>query len=254
MPSFLHRATEACGYYRKGGEVPKQVWGQLLIGSPRLMKVTLLWHTPEPEKSIALAARVCYSKNPPSSISQEKARALIRELFARGHESILEHASFSFLIEGMSRVASHQLVRHRLASYAQQSQRYVALREAVFVCPPSIVDHPRAKIVFDEVSRSAREAYRELVGMGIPREDARYVFPQAVATNIVVSLNARELLHIFRLRLCRRAQWEIREAVVGMLEEVRKVAPVVAEIAGPPCKFGPCPEGEKSCGQPWERF
>ncbi|MBC7218255.1 MAG: FAD-dependent thymidylate synthase [Candidatus Caldatribacterium sp.] len=215
------------------------------------MQVTLLSYTPEPEKAIALAARVCYSKTPPRDISLERARALIRGLFARGHESVLEHASFSFLIEGISRVASHQLVRHRLASYAQQSQRYVDVRNAKFVCPPSIVAHPRAKIVFDEVIAQAQRAYEELCGLGIPREDARYVLPQGVETNLVISLNARELLHIFRLRLCRRAQWEIREVVLRMLEEIRKVAPSIAELAGPPCKFGPCPEGEKSCGKPW---
>lgn len=215
------------------------------------MQVTLLAYTPEPEKAIALAARVCYSKTPPRDISLEKARALIRELFARGHESVLEHASFAFLIEGMSRVASHQLVRHRLASYAQQSQRYVDVKHAGFVCPPSIAAHPRAKIVFDEVVDQAQKAYAELCDLGIPKEDARYVLPQSVETNLFVSLNARELLHIFRLRLCRRAQWEIREVVLQMLEAVRKVAPVIAELAGPPCKFGPCPEGEKGCGKPW---
>lgn len=215
------------------------------------MQVTLLSYTPEPEKTIALAARVCYSKIPPRDISLEKARDLIRELFARGHESVLEHASFSFLIEGMSRVASHQLVRHRLASYAQQSQRYVDARHMGFVCPPSIAAHPRAKIVFDEVVARAQEAYKELCGIGIPKEDARYVLPQGVGTNLLISLNARELLHIFRLRLCRRAQWEIREVVLRMLEAVEKVAPVLAELAGPPCKFGPCPEGEKGCGKPW---
>lgn len=215
------------------------------------MRVTLLSYTPEPEKAIALAARVCSSKKPPRDVSPERARSLIRELFARGHESVLEHASFSFLIEGVSRVASHQFVRHRLASYAQQSQRYVDLKEAVFVCPPSITEHPHAKIVFSEVVAKARESYEKLCNLGIPKEDARYVFPQAVETNLLVSLNARELLHIFRLRLCRRAQWEIREVVLRMLGEVTKVAPVLAELAGPPCKFGPCPEGEKGCGKPW---
>ncbi len=215
------------------------------------MRVTLLSYTPEPEKTIALAARVCYSTTPPRDISPERARKLIRELFARGHESILEHASFSFLIEGISRVTSHQLVRHRLASYAQQSQRYVDVGRVGFVCPPSIATHPRAKIVFDEVVAWAQKAYEELCGLGVPREDARYLLPQAVETNLVISLNARELLHIFRLRLCRRAQWEIREVMLRMLEEARKVAPSIAELAGPPCKFGPCPEGEKSCGKPW---
>jgi|UniRef100_A0A7V4DDS5 thymidylate synthase (FAD) len=216
------------------------------------MRVTLLAHTPDPERAIALAARVCYSKEPPQDIAPEKARKLIRELFARGHESVLEHAFFSFLLEGISRVTSHQLVRHRLASYAQQSQRYVDLGEASFVCPPSIAEHPRAKIVFDGVMAHAREAYEELCRLGVAKEDARYVFPQAVATNIVVSLNARELLHIARVRLCRRAQWEVREVVLRMIAEVGKVAPVLTEIAGPPCKFGPCPEGEKGCGRPWE--
>jgi|YNPMSStandDraft_1061717.scaffolds.fasta_scaffold02344_5 thymidylate synthase (FAD) len=215
------------------------------------MDVRLVTCTPEPEITIALAARTCYSKNPPQTITLDKARKLIRELIRRGHESILEHALFTFRIEGISRVASHQLVRHRLASYAQQSQRYVSLQEADFICPPAIGANPQAEIIFRETVQRCREAYEKLLTLGILREDARYIIPQGTTTNLVFTANARELLHIFRLRLCNRAQWEIRELCLKMLKILQEKAPVIFESAGPPCVDGVCPEGEKSCGQPW---
>ncbi|MGC8777614.1 MAG: FAD-dependent thymidylate synthase [Candidatus Caldatribacteriaceae bacterium] len=209
--------------------------------------------TPEPEITIALAARTCYSKNPPREIPLEKAQKLIRELLRRGHESILEHASFTFRIEGISRVASHQLVRHRLASYAQQSQRYVSLEGADFVYPPAVKANHQAEIIYREVVNHCQEVYEKLLALGIPKEDARYIIPQGMTTSLVFTANARELLHVFRLRLCNRAQWEIRELCLKMLKIVQERAPVVFESAGPPCVDGVCPEGEKSCGQPWTR-
>lgn len=217
------------------------------------MDVSLIACTPEPELTVALAARTCYSANPPRKIDRERAQKLIRELIVRGHESILEHVSFTFQIEGISRVASHQLVRHRLASYAQQSQRYVSLKEADFICPPTIAANPPAIALYQEVARACQKAYEKLLTLGIPKEDARYIIPQGMTTNLVFTANARELLHVFRLRLCNRAQWEIRELCLKMLAIVREKAPVIFESAGPPCIEGVCPEGEKSCGQPWTK-
>ncbi|MDK2897543.1 MAG: thymidylate synthase [Candidatus Atribacteria bacterium] len=216
------------------------------------MKVNLLTHTPCPELVVARAARICYSSSFPIDISLEESRKLIKRVLKRGHESVLEHVSFTFLVEGISRAASHQLVRHRLASYSQQSQRYVFLGEPQYVVPPSIKADPRAKMLYEEGIKRATKEYNQLVELGIPKEDARYLFPQAVSTSLVFTANARELLHILRLRLCGRAQWEIRELASLMLEQVRAIAPSIFENAGPPCIDGPCPEGEKGCGKPWK--
>ena len=218
-----------------------------------MMKVTLLNYTPDPEITVALAARTCYSSKPPLTISKERAEHLIRELIERGHESVLEHASFTFFIEGISRVTSHQLVRHRLASYSQQSQRYVSMKEASFIIPPSIAENPEAQGLFLKAIEEDKKTYQELVSLGIPQEDARYMMAQGVATNLVLSANARELLHIFNLRLCNRAQWEIRELAQKMLELVKDLAPAIFEWAGPPCVEGECREGENSCGKPWKK-
>lgn len=218
-----------------------------------MMKVTLLSYTPDPEITVALAARTCYSSKLPLAISKERAEYLIRELIERGHESVLEHASFTFAIEGISRVTSHQLVRHRLASYSQQSQRYVSVKEADFIIPPSVVENSEAQELFYKAIEESKKAYQELVNLGIPQEDARYMMAQGIATNLVLSANARELLHIFRLRLCNRAQWEIRELAQKMLELVKDLAPAIFEWAGPPCVEGECQEGENSCGKPWKK-
>lgn len=178
----------------------------------------------------------------------EKAKKLIRELVKRGHTSVLEHAVFTFSIEGVSRVCTHQLVRHRIASYSQQSQRYVKLTGASVVVPPSIASKPEAKEVFDKAVRECLKAYQELLKLGIPPEDARFVVPQGVRTNIVVTMNARSLLNFFELRCCYRAQWEIRQLAWKMLELVKKVAPTIFEKAGPPCiSRGVCPEPDFPC-------
>ncbi len=210
-------------------------------------------HTPDPERVVARAARVCYSFSPPQEVSIEEARRLIRELISRGHHSVLEHASFTFLIQGLSRIASHQLVRHRIASYSQQSQRYADLTKASFVTPPLIDENPEALEIFQEVVKTSLKAYNKLVELGVPREDARFVLPQAVKTNLVFTANARELQHFFSLRLCNRAQWEIRELAFRMLKIVKEIAPSIFEEAGPPCLRGVCPEGEKGCGHPWKK-
>lgn len=219
------------------------------------MNVILLEHTGEPERTIAAAARLCYSSKKPDELhegmSDEEVARLIRMVRGLGHLSVFEHASFTFGVSGISRACSHQLVRHRLASYSQQSQRYVNLASSgEFVVPPEV----EARGLGDRVRAfhdAARELYGDLVASGVPVEDARYVLPQAVATNIVVTMNARELLHFFQLRCCRRAQWEIRLMACLMALEAKKVAPVVFEKAGPSCvSSGRCSEGTMSCGRP----
>lgn len=218
------------------------------------MKVILLDHTADPEAVVASAARLCYSKSTPSklkeSLKKEEATRLIRMIYDLGHLSVFEHASFTFGIEGISRVTSHQLVRHRIASYSQQSQRYVNLSGIEnYIIPPSILNSSlREK--FEKHLENSSLLYEELINAGIEPEDARFVLPQAVATNIVVTMNARELHHFFMLRLCRRAQWEIREMAAKMLFEVIKVAPVIFENAGPSCfSKKKCSEGRMTCGK-----
>lgn len=217
------------------------------------MEVTLISYTPEPEEIIYIAARVCYSNKKGKELLKEASfkspKDLIKRLFKMGHHSVFEHASFTFLIEGISRVTSHQLVRHRIASYSQRSQRYVDESDFSFVVPETIRDNPKLEEKFLEFMKEARELYKELVDSGVPPEDARYTLPQAITTTIVVTMNARELLHFFKLRCCNRAQWEIRKLAKNMLKEVKKVAPHIFEYAGPSCLTGPCPEGEFSCGK-----
>ena len=217
------------------------------------MRVRLLFHTPDPEKVVYLAARLCYSKLPVSELEKEANHKspveLIRRLKASGHHSVFEHATFTFSIEGISRVTTHQLVRHRIASYSQRSQRYVDESAFEYVIPPSVKVKPEAKRLFEEFVEHSREVYKRLVEMGVDREDARFLLPQAVETKIIVTMNARELMHFFTLRCCNRAQWEIREVAKRMLSEVKRVAPVLFEDAGPACLRGPCSEGEYSCGK-----
>jgi len=218
------------------------------------MNIELLSHTPEPEKVIALAARLCYS---PSSIGELRQRldssdieSFLDKIMSLGHHSVLEHASFTFGIEGISRVTSHQLVRHRIASFSQQSQRYVSHKdEFTSIMPDTISENSEARQIFAFMSETVHKAYAQLVEMGIPTEDARYILPNATETKIVMSMNARELLHFFALRCCQRAQWEIREMSVEMLRLVKKIAPVVFRQAGPGCVGGTCPEGTFCCGK-----
>lgn len=216
------------------------------------MLVQLLTHTPDPEQVVAAAARLCYSA---SSVDQllEKSRhdcqALLEKILALGHLSVLEHASFTFGVEGISRACSHQLVRHRLASYSQQSQRYVSHRERFeAVIPPSIEAQSELKEAYGRLLEQIHQLYRELLEAGVPAEDARFVLPNAAATKIVVTMNGRELLHFFNLRCCRRAQWEIRDMATRMLQLARQAAPLLFAGAGPGCLHGACPEGKMTCG------
>ena len=203
------------------------------------MKVALMSHTPDPERVVAAAARLCYSKfNATKAFAEFDQKEIKRQLgiiLANGHFSVLEHASFTFAIEGISRACSHQLVRHRIASFSQQSQRFVKLKEIEFIIPEKIRNNERALDVYDNALETCRGAYQELVEIGIPAEDARYVLPNASPTKIVVTMNARSLVNFFELRCCLSAQWEIRQLAEEMLRLVRQVAPTIFEKAGPFC-------------------
>jgi thymidylate synthase (FAD) len=174
------------------------------------------------EGLIEHAGRVCYR----SACSGDPG-GFVRSRIREGHESIIEHASATFEIGGLSRAASHQLVRHRLASYSQESQRYVEMSNPQWVVPEAIADDPRAQIVWDRFAREVKATYADLRELGVRKEDARYVLPNAAATRLVVTMNFREMLHLFRLRICPAAQWEIRQACVRMLELVYPFAPSV---------------------------
>lgn len=216
------------------------------------MFVQLLTHTPQPEQVVAAAARLCYSD---SSISQllgkvqDQAAPLLRKILALGHFSVLEHASFTFGIEGISRACSHQLVRHRVASFSQQSQRYVSHDQPFAeVVPDSIRQQQELAVRFEKHMQDTYELYRDLMLAGVPAEDARFVLPNAASTKLVMTMNARELHHFFALRCCRRAQWEIRAMAKQMLALARGVSPLLFAEAGPGCLKAACPEGAMSCG------
>lgn len=222
------------------------------------MDVRLLNHTPEPERAIAAAARLCYAPvgaaELTETMSDEAVRRVLKTIITSGHTSALEHASYTFAIDGVSRALTHQLVRHRLASYNQQSQRYVTYaEEPVFVTPPSVSADPVVSARFAEATRAAFDAYRALVDAGVPAEDARYLLPNAMETKIVVTMNIRELLHFFELRCCKRAQWEIRDLALAMLALAEPTAPYIFMDAGASCRRGPCREGKMTCGDPYPK-
>ena len=209
-----------------------------------------------------MAAKLCYS---PSNIESLKKRiktkdqkGFVEKLMKMGHMSPIEHASFTFVIEGISRACSHQLVRHRLASYSQQSQRYISEEKGFeYIIPPTIKADRELKKYFKNFMVQAQRAYDEIVKRlhergirgELANQDARFVLPNAVETKIIVTMNARELLHFFRMRCCNRSQWEIRQVAEEMLKTCKKVAPKIFERGGPACLSGPCPEGEYSCGK-----
>ncbi|ACI18385.1 FAD-dependent thymidylate synthase [Dictyoglomus thermophilum] len=213
------------------------------------MRVKLISYTPEPEKVCALAMRLCHYQGNIEELEEkltpEEISRLLNKAKKLQHMSIFEHASFTFYIEGVSRVTTHQLVRHRIASYSQQSQRYVKIKDE-YVIPETIEKEEQRLNIYRDLINKAFEAYEELVKLGVPKEDARYLLPQAVESKIIVTMNARELMHFFTLRTCNSAQWEIRELAWKMLDLVKNVAPVIFSDAGPPCFRGPCPEG-KNC-------
>ncbi len=222
------------------------------------MQVELLYHTPDPERAIATAARLCYAPVGAAELMEtmpeERVRSVLGTIMRSGHFSTLEHVSYTFAVDGVSRALTHQLVRHRLASFNQQSQRYVKFTNGLdTVKPASVSGDAEASRVFDEAIEQAKEAYARLVELGVPAEDARYLLPNAAETKIVITMNVRELLHFFELRCCNRAQWEIRDLAHRMLELVRPTAPFVFLDAGAPCVHGSCPEGKMCCGNPYPR-
>ncbi|MGE5627760.1 MAG: FAD-dependent thymidylate synthase [Solirubrobacterales bacterium] len=232
------------------------------------LKVLMVEHTPNPELVIAKAAKLCYSsvgvEKMNEKMDSESIEKFINMLMSYGHESPVEHVSFTFAIEGVSRSLTHQLVRHRIASYSQQSQRYVKLEQFEYVIPPEIENDNRAKEVFIKSMEKSQQSYNELVDILMTKyldlgmkngpaekkaiEDARYVFPNACETKIVVTMNVRSLLNFFRHRCCNRAQWEIRELAYQMLKLVKSVCPTIFKYAGPSCIKGTCPEGSMTCG------
>lgn len=220
------------------------------------MNVELISHTPDPEAAVAAAARLCYSEwgavDLKKKMSREEITSLLKRLISMGHLSPVEHASFTFAIDGVSRSLSHQLVRHRIASYSQKSQRYVNESNFSYITPPSIAKDPEAAAMFERVMGDLQEAYGKLAGI-VPREDARYLLPNAVETKLVCTMNARSLYNFFQMRCCSRAQWEIRELAQKMREKVRQIAPNLFTLAGPSCETeGICWEGKFSCGRAQE--
>ncbi len=222
------------------------------------LHVELLAHTPDPEKTCALAARTCYSAMDydelKAQVDEKDQAAFLRRIVASGHLSVLEHASFTFGVSGVSRALLAQITRHRIASFSVQSQRYVSLAEGFgYIIPPRIKALGEDAVEEFESQMAQMQAWyqgwQDKLGNGEgSNEDARFVLPNACETHITLTMNARELLHFFSLRCCNRAQWEIRALAKEMLRQCKLVAPVIFEYAGPGCVSGPCPEGAKSCG------
>ena len=241
------------------------------------MEVKLLAYTPQPERTVACAAKLCYAAADIDTVyeglTEEKTASFLEMLGSIGHESPIEHASFTFGIQGVSRSLLAQITRHRIASYSVQSQRYVKENAFEFVLPPEIEAIPEAREEFLRAMEEDQKHYenltallkekhkRELLAQGEDEksanrkaekkaiEDARFVLPNACATKMICTMNARSLLNFFTHRCCNRAQWEIRALAVEMLKEVKAVAPHIFEKAGPPCLRGNCPEGKMSCGK-----
>jgi len=245
------------------------------------MNVELLQHTPEPEKIIAAAAKLCYSSSGIDGIlnglDAESTDKFLNRLMSMGHESPIEHITFTFGIEGVSRSLLAQFTRHRIASYSVKSQRYVKEGQFEFVLPPEIEKIPEAREEFlkamsDDVQSYNKlsdilfeKHYADMISQGMDEkkarnaaerkaiEDARYVLPNACETKMIVTMNARSLMNFFHHRCCERAQWEIRDLACRMLDLVKEVAPTLFAKAGPRCVSGPCPEGAMSCGKMLEK-
>ena len=245
-----------------------------------MAKVTLLAYTPRPEKVVAASAKLCYSPSDIETVyeglTEEKTASFVEMLAQIGHESPIEHASFTFGIEGVSRSLLAQITRHRIASFSVQSQRYVAEKAFEYVVPPEIEGIPEAKAEFLRAMEEDQRHYENLTALLQKKheeeflregktekearrlagkkaiEDARFVLPNACATKLICTMNARSLLNFFSHRCCNRAQGEIRQVAEEMLRLVKEVAPHIFEKAGPPCLRGACPEGKMSCGKALE--
>lgn len=240
------------------------------------MKVKLLSYTPQPEKVISMAAKLCYSsvgvEGIEENLTEESVDKFLNMLINIGHESPLEHVSFTFAVEGISRACSHQIVRHRIASYSQQSQRYVKLDQFEYIIPHEINEIEEARELFIDSMKKDQEVYDKLVDILFEKhynnlikygknekeaksqaekkaiEDARYVFPNACETKMVLTMNTRSLYNFLDHRCCERAQWEIRELAIEMLRQLKEVAPILFKNSGPNCVKGACPEGNMACG------
>ena len=241
------------------------------------MLVTLIAHTNDPEKTVAAAAKLCYSdahiETLLEGLTPDKTASFLKKLSDMGHASPIEHASFTFGIEGVSRTFLAQVTRHRIASFSVQSQRYVRLEDFRYVIPPEIQAIPEAKQKFIDAMNEDAAQYlslvhtleeqhiRTLMEQGMTEqqarakaskkanEDARFVLPNACETKMVMTMNCRSLLNFFNLRCCNRAQWEIRAVADAMLRLVYPLAPHIFAAAGPRCLTGPCPEGQMCCGE-----
>lgn len=223
------------------------------------MKVALIRHTLSPEETVALGARLCYSKARVDDllerVSSRDQTDFVSKIMGMGHDSVLEHASFTFGIEGVSRVLLAQITRHRLASFSVQSQRYVSYENGFgYIVPPKIEALGEEAVAEFEFQMDRMHqwyvAWQEKLGTGEgSNEDARFVLPGACETRMMVTMNVRELRHFFSLRMCSRAQWEIRELATRMHALCLEVAPALFANAGPGCLRGACPEGAKSCGK-----
>lgn len=235
------------------------------------MRVRLISHSDLGPLVCGYAAKVCTSAEMPEcpdelAVTMRKGEELpfkkaLDHALNSHHDSVLEHWSATFAIEGISRACSHQLVRHRVASYSQSSQRYVKMDGFKYVMPKTI-EESNAQIwsvhaqdmrdvanAYEEGMKVISKLYQSMLNVGIPEEDARYILPNACCTNIVVTMNARELRNFFKVRVCNRAQWEIRELATEMLALCREVAPVIFDDAGANCDvLGFCPE-QRSCGR-----
>lgn len=242
-----------------------------------MVHVTLVAHTPEPDRVIACAAKMCYSaagaEDIMDGLTEGKCARFLDMLTDLGHESPFEHASFTFAIEGVSRSLLAQITRHRIASFSVKSQRYVSEQDFSYITPPAIAEDPEACAIYERAMRQDEENYQKLAQIleekhlaallaeGKPEkearraaekraiEDARFVLPNACETKMMVTMNVRSLWNFFRLRCCSRAQWEIRELAAQMLALCREVAPRLFANAGPACVAGACPEGKMSCGR-----
>lgn len=240
-------------------------------------KVTLLEHTPNPQKLIAAAAKLCYSSSSGheliDNLDDKSVERFIDMLSGLGHESPIEHVSFTFLIEGVSRSLLAQITRHRIASYSVKSQRYVKEGQFEYIIPPEIESDASAREIYIKSMTDAQESYNALADILEKKhyeaflaegkaekdakrdaqkkaiEDARFVLPNACETKMIVTMNARSLMNFFSLRCCMRAQWEIRGVAIDMLREVKRVAPVLFKNAGPGCAGRGCTEGKMSCGR-----
>lgn len=223
------------------------------------LKVKLLTHTPDADKLVAAAAKLCYSAADVDTLldnlTAEKVEEFLNRLADLGHESPIEHASYTFAVEGVSRALLAQLTRHRIASYSVQSQRYVDKGDFDYIVPPSIAANPEAAEMFERCMDMLDTYYAYFASAGIPNEDARFVLPNACDTRIIFTMNARSLHNFFRLRCCNRAQWEIRALADEMLKLCREVSPVLFRHAGPSCAVsGKCSEGAYCCGEPREEL